>query len=499
VIIPRWEWRTFGSNLGAADAHFATLSPTGVQESDELYLLLGDGPNVKVRDDRLDIKVLRETDDAGLQRWEPILKASFPLDAEEAGTVFEALDLAVPAVPDVGWTFEGLLSGLAASDVRTRTIPVHKRRTRYAVGGCTAERSQVRTGDRATTTIAIESEDAEAVAAAVRTVGLEDYLNVSYPTGLTDLVDGTPERFAVFDVGTNSVKAHIAERTADGDWRTVLDRAEVTRLGEGLAQSGAISGDAVERTAAALATMATEARERRVRAISAVGTAGLRQAPNRDAVTEAVHARAGIRIKVISGEEESRLAYLAVAAGVGLGDGSVVVFDTGGGSSQFTFGHGGTVDERFSVDVGAVRLAERFGLDGAVSEMVVDQACDAIASELERLRGRPRADLLVGMGGAITNLTAVSLSMETYDGDMVDGARLDRAELDRQIGIYRRVDAEDRRSIRGLQPKRAEVILAGACIVRTVMELLGHTSLIVSDQGLRHGVLLERFGSAARP
>jgi exopolyphosphatase/guanosine-5'-triphosphate,3'-diphosphate pyrophosphatase len=89
--------------------------------------------------------------------------------------------------------------------------------------------------------------------------------------------------------------------------------------------------------------------------------------------------------------------------------------------------------------------------------------------------------------------------METYDGDMVDGARLDRAELDRQIGIYRRVDAEDRRSIRGLQPKRAEVILAGACIVRTVMELLGHTSLIVSDQGLRHGVLLERFGSAARP
>jgi exopolyphosphatase / guanosine-5'-triphosphate,3'-diphosphate pyrophosphatase len=102
--------------------------------------------------------------------------------------------------------------------------------------------------------------------------------------------------------------------------------------------------------------------------------------------------------------------------------------------------------------------------------------------------------VLVGMGGAVTNMTAVMLQLETYDADRVQGATLDRAELDRQIELYRSRDAETRRAIPGLQPKRADVILAGACIVRTVMEKLGMTRLTVSDRGLRHGLLADRFG-----
>jgi len=99
----------------------------------------------------------------------------------------------------------------------------------------------------------------------------------------------------------------------------------------------------------------------------------------------------------------------------------------------------------------------------------------------------------VGMGGAVTNLAAVEHALATYDPEIVHGTRLDRTEVDRQIELYRTRDAEERRGIRGLQPKRAEVILAGACIVRTVLAKLGRDSLTVSDQGLRHGVLLERF------
>ena len=99
------------------------------------------------------------------------------------------------------------------------------------------------------------------------------------------------------------------------------------------------------------------------------------------------------------------------------------------------------------------------------------------------------------MGGAVTNITAVKHGLVTYDPAVVQGTVLDRAEIDRQIELYRSRDAEARRAIVGLQPKRAEVILAGACIVRTVMEKLGKESLTVSDRGLRHGVLAERFGS----
>ena len=196
---------------------------------------------------------------------------------------------------------------------------------------------------------------------------------------------------------------------------------------------------------------------------------------------------------MISGEEEGRLAYLAAKAGLGLRTGSLVVFDTGGGSSQFTFGHDAIVDERFSVDVGAVSYTERYRLDRAVSPDVLREAMAAMSVDLARIDGRPAPEALVAMGGAVTNLTAVRHALAKYDPTVVQGTVLDRAEIDRQIELYRSRDAEARRAIIGLQPKRAEVILAGACIIRTVMEKLGKDRLTVSDRGLRHGVLAERF------
>jgi exopolyphosphatase/guanosine-5'-triphosphate,3'-diphosphate pyrophosphatase len=224
-----------------------------------------------------------------------------------------------------------------------------------------------------------------------------------------------------------------------------------------------------------------------------VGTAGLRIALNGSAVVAAIQARTGVHIEVISGEEEGRLAYLAARSGLGLKTGSLVVFDTGGGSSQFTFGHDSSVDDRFSVNVGAVGYTERYKLDGAVSQDVLNEAKAAIAVDLSRIEGRPVPDKLVAMGGVVTNMTAVKHGLATYDPTVVQGTVLDLAEIDRQIERYRSLDAEARRAIVGLQPKRAEVILAGACIVRTVMEMLGKDSFTVSDRGLRHGVLAERF------
>jgi exopolyphosphatase/guanosine-5'-triphosphate,3'-diphosphate pyrophosphatase len=132
-----------------------------------------------------------------------------------------------------------------------------------------------------------------------------------------------------------------------------------------------------------------------------------------------------------------------------------------------------------------------------VSRDVVGDALGAIAAELAGLDGRPRPDGVVAMGGAVTNLAAVKHALATYDPDVVQGTVLDRAEIDRQIEQYRTRDADGRREIVGLQPARAEVILAGACIVRTIIDKLGCDSVTVSDRGLRHGVLIERFGSGS--
>jgi exopolyphosphatase/guanosine-5'-triphosphate,3'-diphosphate pyrophosphatase len=300
--------------------------------------------------------------------------------------------------------------------------------------------------------------------------------------------------YAVIDVGTNSVKFHVAERLADGSWRTLVDRAEVTRLGEGIAETGDIAPEAIARTVEAIAGMDDEAKAHGASALVAVGTMGMRSAHNSDEFIAAVRERTGVTIEVIPGKEEGRLAYLAAKAGLGLAEGRVVVFDTGGGSTQFTFGDGAAVDEQFSLNIGAVRLTTEFGLGGPISRERLDEALAAIADEFGRLDGVPSPDALVGMGGAITNMTAVMLGLAPYDPDVVQGTVLSCAAVDRQIELYRAHDVEARRQIVGLQPKRADVILAGACVVRTVMDKLRRDALTVSDRGLRHGVLLERFG-----
>ncbi|HEY7131578.1 MAG TPA: hypothetical protein VH440_04965, partial [Candidatus Limnocylindrales bacterium] len=396
-IIPRWEWRTFGHRFPMSDDAFAAAEPSQVAVSDETYFLTGAPANVKIRDGLIDIKELRETDENGLQRWEPVLKHDYPLGPEDLAKVLDEMGIAgVPAAAG-DTSLEAFLAIVDAAP-GVRTVAVHKRRIRYTIGGCMAERSEIEAGGKTTLTIAVESTDRPAVVAAVESLGLADFLNWSYPEGLAALLDDEPTRYAVIDIGTNSIKFLIGEFGPDGVPRNVLDRAEVTRLGEGLARDGRIPPEVAERSLDAIAGMVEEAKRHHVRAIAAVGTEGLRQAENRDEFRAAVQGRTGVRVRIVPGNEEGRLAFLAVKAGVGLVAGPLVVFDTGGGSSQFTFGEGTRVDEQFSVPVGAVRFTERFGLDRAVSPETVSEARAAIAAELDRIDGRPKPSLLVGMG-----------------------------------------------------------------------------------------------------
>jgi exopolyphosphatase/guanosine-5'-triphosphate,3'-diphosphate pyrophosphatase len=408
--------------------------------------------------------------------------------------VLATLEVTGPPLTRSEYTLDDLLGEVVEPSPDLIAVEVHKRRERHTIDGCMAELTDVRTDRGSTRTIAVESDDPARVRAVVRELGLASRRNVNVPRGLKALLGFGARRYAVIDTGTNSVKFIIGERAADDSWRTIVDRAEVTRLGEGLDESGRLGDEPMERTIEAIAAMAEEARRNGVEAIAAVGTAGLRLASNSEAFIEAVRGRTGVEVEVISGEEEGRLAYLAVTAELGIRSGSVVVFEAGGGSSQFTFAQGDRVLEQFSLYVGAARYTERFGLDGVVDDETLTAAGGAIAADLAPLDGRPLADVLIGMGGTLTNLVAVRLELAKYDPEVVQGAVLDAGEIDRQIALYRSRPAEQRREIVGLQPRRAEVILAGALIVRTVLTKLGRDSLVVSDRGLRHGLLVERYG-----
>lgn len=449
---------------------------------------------MKVREGVMDVKRLEAVDGNGLEQWRPVLKSSFPLGAADLEVVLSALGVAVEELRRETYTLEQLVDQVEASPALA-AVDVHKRRVHYRLGDCMAELSEVTAGTRSARTIAVEAEDPELVAATVRELQLADRPNVCLARGLKTMLGLEPVRFAVIDVGTNSVKLHVGERRAASLWQTVLDRAEVTRLGEGLQESGSLQPEPLLRTADAVVGMVEEARRAGAAEIAAVATAGMRLASNSAELVEAVRERCGVGIEVISGEEEARLAYLAAASELDVGRESLVVFDTGGGSTEFTFGRAGHVEERFSLDVGAARYTERFGLDGAISDEEVARALQTIAADLARLDDRPQPAALVGMGGALTNLAAVRHRLATYDPDVIQASVLDRAEIDRQIDLYRARTADQRREIVGLQPQRAEVILAGACIVRTVLDKLHCDELTVSDRGLRHGLLVERFGA----
>jgi exopolyphosphatase/guanosine-5'-triphosphate,3'-diphosphate pyrophosphatase len=495
-IVPRWEWRTFGESFGAAEGHLALLDPDRIQESDEVYVLsLESDASVKIRDGLMDVKLLEAVDGDGLEQWRPVLKGVFPLSSGDVSTVLAALGVRGEELARNEYTLQELREVVVHGFPALRAVEVHKRRVHYLVEGCMVELSEVSVAAGTARTLAVESEDAAVVSGTVRQFGLEDRPNVCLARGLKSLVGFEDVLFAIVDVGTNSVKFHLADRRPGAGWRTVVDRAEVTRLGEGLREAGRLQPEPLQRTADAIVGMVEEARRAGAAEIAAVGTAGMRIAENSAELIDAVRDRCGVGIEVISGEEEARLAYVAATSELDVGSGSLAVFDTGGGSTEFTFGQDGKVNERFSLQVGAAPITEQFGLDGAVSDEQLAEALQGIAAELAHLDGRERPAALVGMGGALTNLAAVSLGLAQYDPAAVHGAVLGRSEVSRQIELYRRQTADERREIVGLQPARAEVILAGACIVRTVLDKLQCDELTVSDRGLRHALLVERFGT----
>ena len=189
------------------------------------------------------------------------------------------------------------------------------------------------------------------------------------------------KKVAIIDIGSKSIKFFVGEKAEDGSIRTILDTNDIAALGEGLSKTGRISDEALERNAQSVATFAAKARDLGAEKIVSVGTMALRSAENSADFVARVKELCDVDVQIIPGEEEARLSYLAVLSGLPLKDGELVIFDTGGGSTEFIFGRGKELKNRFSVNLGSNRITEDFFADDPVKEGSVEKAVAQIDKE----------------------------------------------------------------------------------------------------------------------
>lgn len=308
---------------------------------------------------------------------------------------------------------------------------------------------------------------------------------------------GVDKRLATIDIGTNSVKMLVAELTEHDSWTTLADRFIVTRLGQNLGATGKIDMSAANRTIDAITSLAAEARSSGVETIFAIGTMCLRRASNGNHIARLIARKTGIPVDIISGKKEAYLAFLAATFDERKPSDVHTVFDVGGGSTEIISGHGSTITMSLSIDVGAVDLMEMFRLHRKIAADTVPEI-DLYLSEsfspFITAGTVPCHDgRLSGIGGTITTLGAMHYAVEPYDPARIQNQTLSLSQIDNLIRILSSLDKKGRSLLTGLPSSRADIILAGAFIVRTLIDMLRRNECIINTWGLRHGLLIDRF------
>lgn len=295
-------------------------------------------------------------------------------------------------------------------------------------------------------------------------------------------------RVAAIDCGTNSIRILIAEQSGDGV-REIARDLRITRLGQGVDSTGEFHPDALARTLAACDEYAALVREHRVDAVRFVATSAARDAGNREEFFDGVRERLGVDAEVISGDEEARLSFDGAVSGAPDAPGPALVVDIGGGSTELILGQTGGAARGVSLDMGSVRLRERFlASDPPTLEEVseasefIDDLLDASGVDFDA----PRTWL--GVGGTVTSLSAIAQRLPQYDRERVHGSRVTREELGHLAQRLLAMPVAEVLDIPTMVPGRADVICAGALICHRIAARMV-VDLTVSETDILDGIV----------
>lgn len=295
---------------------------------------------------------------------------------------------------------------------------------------------------------------------------------------------------AAVDVGSNSILLTIVD---DGGV-VCVDEARVVGLGRGLGDRGLFAPDRLAAAEEVLTDYVARARSHGIapEQVRAVATSAARRAMNAPTWFAKVQRELGLRIRVITGDEEARLTWLGSLRDLQLPPGPRLVVDLGGGSTELVLGEDGVVSRRVSLEIGSVRLTEAFlpgSLHGAADPGGLARMRHHIDAELAAFPMSPAPRVVIGVAGTVTTLATMALGLARYDAERVHGSRLTRVDLARFVDRLLAATPDARRAMVPASPERADWLVAGATVLDRVLAAARRPSLVVSDRGLRYGLL----------
>ncbi len=298
---------------------------------------------------------------------------------------------------------------------------------------------------------------------------------------------------AAIDVGTNSIKLAVAGLGENNTLDIVMESSTNARLGRGVDAHGRIYPESIIRSQRVVESHVLSARHLGADAIRVVTTSAARDAVNRDELVSRFMDELGIPLEILSEDDECRYSYMSVALDDILGRNTqkMAMVDVGGGSSEFAFGEGCRIDSGRSVKIGAVRLTERFFSKDPPSINELESAADYIREAIGDEIVLRHVSRLVGVGGTAVNLARIWKKVPPEETFSVHGTMIAADEIESLVDHLHSLSRAERSEIVGLEPDRADVILAGSLILRESTRMMKSPALTVSVRGLRHGVLYE--------
>ncbi|MBI5746066.1 MAG: Ppx/GppA family phosphatase [Nitrospirae bacterium] len=300
---------------------------------------------------------------------------------------------------------------------------------------------------------------------------------------------------AGIDIGSNTLRLLITE-IGKHHFKEIHSERMITRLGEGLSGSGRLTNNAIIRTVSTLKDFRTIIDRYMVNEVVVAATSAVRAAENRQYFIDLVKKETGFDIEVISGKEEARRTFLGILHGLDKRIHNIVAIDIGGGSTEFIFGSGGEILSRISIDLGVVNLTERHLKSDPILPSELSSMDSEIMAKIKMVSEQSKGiegSILVGTAGSITTLAAIDRKMEVYNPLRINNCILKLASIRAILSDLVSKSIKVRRTIKGLEPGREDIIVAGTAILITIMEEMGHDSLVVSDYGLREGLIMDAY------